>query len=151
MERVLAVGICILIFGIMHMDAAASGKASKEQGPITGAQSFNLSSEERARLERAANEGDGNAAHRLAQYYGLAVNNSEKERTWLYRAAELGNASAQYHLAYILIYDEANRSFSEAEQWLAKAKANANAETNTALYRMIGDLEGTLKEMKQGK
>lgn len=128
------------------MDVDASGKQPIEEKPITGAQSFNLTLDEREQLEREAKAGDAEAALRLSQYYGFAKTDLEREVLWLRKAAELGSASAQYNLAYTLIYVTEYKNLSEARKWLDRAKQSAAAEGKTELQRQIQGLEEELKK-----
>lgn len=84
-----------------RQDAVES--TASEGGLDTGVQ-FALTPEARRVLERRAEQGDGAAAHRIAQHYGMAggdsgfagdPKNSVEEDRWLKRASELGYESAK--------------------------------------------------------
>jgi TPR repeat protein len=75
-------------------------------------------------LEKAALDGDGAAALRLAQYYGFANVNRSEELYWLTISAEDGNPVGQYSLGFELATRErSDRNLARAVFWLRKAKA----------------------------
>jgi TPR repeat protein len=100
---------------------------------------------EREKLELQAEQGDADAALRLARYYAFAKSNPDEELKWLSRSAELGNATAQYNLAYILIYDEEHKNLDEAAKWLDRAAAGASATSDDRLKTSISELQEELQ------
>ena len=138
-------------FWLVLMGADAGGGAQKEGKPVAGIQSFDLSVDERERLEKQAEAGDAAAALQLAEYYSSAKRDVDRQVVWLRKAAELGNASAQYNLASILVNDAKHRNPSEARVWLEKARTSAYAEgdddllSRIALRRNVEALEMTLE------
>jgi TPR repeat protein len=87
-----------------HADQShADLESSADSGTI-----FALTPEARKALEHAANQGDSEAAFKIAMHYGMAggdrgivgdPKNSIEEDRWLKRSAELGNETAELNWA----------------------------------------------------
>ena len=140
--------VLLLWLLIVPMNLEAAGNSNREYKPISGAQSFDLSTPEVEDLKRKGDAGDAVAARKLSQYYGLAKNDLEQETLWLRKAAELGDLLSQHNIAYRLIHDEEYRNIDEANQWLQRAKVNAEKEGDVDMLEAVHSLEEDLHRMR---
>jgi len=107
------------LFGLLTLSIAVCGcdgnsinhaeqsRADLEGGADSGT-IFALTPEARKALEHAANQGDSEAAFKIAMHYGIAggdrgivgdPKSSIEEERWLKRSAELGNETAELNWA----------------------------------------------------
>ena len=81
----------------MDNDAPAS---ISSLSPISGAQSFALTDEQRLALIAKAEAGNPESAFRLSLYYTFTFSDAEQSMHWLSMAAKGGHGMAQHSLAY---------------------------------------------------
>ena len=87
-------------------------------------------------LERAANQGNLPARHRLAQVYSdgkLVGKDLSQVRKWLLILAEQGNPVGQKDLANLYLNSDTHQGFTDALPWFRKAAAQDNADAQCAL------------------
>jgi TPR repeat protein len=112
----------------MDKDTPASPSSG---APISGAQSFALTDEQRAALAAKAEAGDAEAAFRLAQHYGFLRQDYAQQRHWLSIAAKGGHAVAQHNLAYLLYMKD--KDLAGAAHWASESQKNGNSNAGELL------------------
>ena len=91
---------------------------------------MDLSSTDKVRLRRQANDGDGAAAWRLYDYYAYERHNERAAEPWRRRAAELDHAQAQLSLAgSIKDYGGDPKGFGESAQSAVRHLLERSART----------------------
>lgn len=112
MKLVLSIGILGAAIATGGCDTKPARQPATETIRSNGAtdtgELFALTLEERVELERKAQQGDGAAAYRISQHYGMAggdsghagdPKNGAEETRWLKQAAEAGFEPAKFALA----------------------------------------------------
>jgi TPR repeat protein len=105
----------------MENDASASASSLS---PISGAQSYALTDEQRLALAAKAEAGNADSAFRLSLYYTFTFSDAEQAMHWLSMAAKGGHGVAQHNLAYDLYM--AGTDLEKAAYWAAEAQKNGN-------------------------
>lgn len=105
----------------MENDASASASCLS---PISGAQSYALTDEQRLALMAKAEAGNADSAFRLSLYYTFTFSDAEQAMHWLSMAAKGGHGVAQHNLAYDLYMD--GTDLEKAAYWAAEAQKNGN-------------------------
>ncbi|MBO9697704.1 MAG: hypothetical protein J7499_16035 [Sphingopyxis sp.] len=89
-------------------DRKADAQASSSAAGVDGASPFDISPAERLALQQQARAGDGEAAYRLARFYGMAGGESRRaadprnlleEEKWLRLSVEAGFEPGKHSLA----------------------------------------------------
>ena len=91
------------------------------EGRVWGNAGHNLSPEELKRLTRMGREGDGEAAMRVAVYYGVHLSDLAAQRGWIETAAKNGNSNAQFLLGRDMLHGETRGGRKKAILWLRRA------------------------------
>ncbi|MGJ3700610.1 hypothetical protein [Variovorax sp. AFSI2.2] len=99
--------------------------------PISGAQSFALTDEQRTAFAAKAEAGDTESAFRLSQYYGFLRQDYAQQRHWLSIAAKGGHAVAQHNLAYQLYMKD--QDLEGATHWASESLKNGNSNAGELL------------------
>ena len=102
--------------------------------PISGAQSYALTEEQRRALADKAESGNADAAFRLSLYYTFTFSDADQAMHWLSMAAHRGHGTAQHNLAYDLYMDGAD--LAKAAYWAAEAQKNGNDEAGWLLHEI---------------
>ena len=115
----------------MDNDAPAS---ISSLSPVSGAQSFALTDEQRLALIAKAEAGNPESAFRLSLYYTFTFSDAEQSMHWLSMAAKGGHGMAQHSLAYDLYMD--GTDLEKAAYWAAEAQKNGNDEAGWLLKQI---------------
>ena len=115
----------------MDNDTPASPSSPSSPSPISGAQSFALTDEQRAAFAAKAEAGDTESAFRLSQYYGFLRQDYAQQRHWLSIAAKGGHAVAQHNLAYQLYMKD--QDLEGAAHWASESLKNGNSSAGELL------------------
>ena len=99
--------------------------------PVSGAQSFALTEEQRLAYAAKAEAGNADAAFRLSLFYTFTFSDPEQSMKWLSMAAHRGHGTAQHNLAYDLYMDGAD--LAKAAYWAEEAQKNGNDEAGWLL------------------
>ena len=118
-----------------------STQLPNSQEPVSSGSTYGLSVDAVNQLSTKANDGDGNAAFRLYQYYTFSTEDKLQRRRWLEVAANAGNSTAQYNLAHGLLE---NKNFAEARKWALAAQKNGDESAKN----LLAEIE---KEQLKGK
>lgn len=97
--------MCVALLAWMACSGAAAAHGASDE-PINLNQSLVLTDKQRVTLEDQAARGSGDAALKVALFYGFVALNPVEERRWMQIAAENGNAASQYNLYHDLIDSE---------------------------------------------
>ena len=95
--------------------------------PKSTATTFFLSEPERDALSILAEQGDANAAFRLAQFHSFVTFDEPEQLRWLFVSASAGHAIAQHQLAYTL-FMATPPDLEQALQWAERSKAAGNSD-----------------------
>src|SRR5258708_2878023 len=91
---------------ILVMTITIQGETpNKSEALAPAAGRYAIKTRELAELKDKANNGDANAAYRIALHYLLAMNAISEARPWLERAARGGVRDAQYNLGLQLFQE----------------------------------------------
>jgi TPR repeat protein len=102
---------------------------------LSTAKTFYVSPDDRTKFAEAARNGDGDAAFKFAQFYGLSVKNPERERYWLRVSASNGHPVGQFNLAYALInWGTSAGEKEEGMQLMRKYADNGNLNAISTLH-----------------
>jgi TPR repeat protein len=112
----------------MENDASAS---ASPLSPISGAQSYALTEEQRLALAAKAEAGNADSAFRLSLYYTFTFSDPDQSMRWLSMAAKGGHSIAQHNLAYDLYMN--GTDLAQAAYWAAESQKNGNAEAGWLL------------------
>jgi len=115
----------------MDNDTPASPSSPSSPSPISGAQSFALTDEQRAAFAAKAEAGDTESAFRLSQYYGFLRQDYAQQRHWLSIAAKGSHAVAQHNLAYQLYMKD--QDLEGAAHWASESLKNGNSSAGELL------------------
>src|SRR5262249_10309128 len=121
----------LCLAGSAHADHRAAESAT------LGAMTFNLTSAEIERYSHEAAAGSGEAARKLAQYFGYEKYDKKSELYWLVVGAENGDAVCQYSLWF-----NTRKATDPLEQqrsiyWLKKAAAQGDERAGFELHRCV--------------
>jgi TPR repeat protein len=92
-----------------------------DDGRVWGNAGHNLSAEELKRLTRMGREGDGEAAMKVAAYYGVHLSDLAAQRRWIETAAKNGNPDAQFLLGRDMLHGQIRGGRKKAILWLRRA------------------------------
>lgn len=96
--------------------------------PVSTASIFNLTQIEIDLLNIKANDGDSEAAFRLAQYFTFVENKSNKKKYWLEIAEKNKHPAAAYNLAFE--YFTFDKDLGKAKMWALIAFENGSEKQN---------------------
>jgi hypothetical protein len=102
------------------------GFSSAPIRPIAGAQSFDLSDSEIARLSTASEAGSADAAYRLGMYYDFVKLDSASANQYMERSAKLGSVQAQVYLGAKLVQSKDSNQHQEGLTWLKRAASSGD-------------------------
>jgi TPR repeat protein len=102
---------------------------------LSTAKTFYISPVDRIKLAEAGENGDGEAAFKLAQFYNFSVKNPELERHWLRISATNDHLVGQYNLAYTLINWGTSAEEKEEGMQLMRKYANNGNEHAIIFFR----------------
>lgn len=103
----------------------------------TGADTYQLSTEEIGVLEKLAESGNAEAAYRLSEYYQFVALDYEKNIKWLGVASEYGYVKAQSDLGCLLVlYGKTDEERKKGRYWLGVASKNGDKKAERELYRL---------------
>lgn len=91
--------------------------------PVNLNQSLVLTDTQRKTFEDEAAKGSGEAALKLAQFYGFVLLNPVEDQRWTQIGAENGSAACQYNLYHVLAESDSDFDRRRALFWLRKAAA----------------------------
>jgi len=115
----------------MDNDAPAS---ISSLSPVSGAQTFALTDDQRLALIAKAEAGNAESAFRLSLHYTFTFSDAEQAMHWLSMAARAGHGVAQHNLAYDLYMD--GTDLEKAAYWAAEAQKNGNDEAGWLLKQI---------------
>lgn len=116
------IAVCSFIFLLLVICMNAESKNSqKAETPIFGNASLVIKDQEIPVLVSKALNGSGDAALRLATFYGFVKMNSDQQRYWEQIAAENGNTVAMYNYALLLMQGTNKNDKVRAHFWMKKA------------------------------
>ena len=119
--------------------------------PVMGNQTFALSGAEIAALERNANEGDCEAAQKLANYYGFVRSDQDKQIYWLRVGADAGDVTCQTNLAMLLQTKRESAADDDAFQYLKVAADAGGADAQLMLAEAYEEGRGTTPDLSQAR
>jgi len=125
--------ICLSIFGVAPLPVLGQDRT---QEPKSANASYDLSNDQMTALIGEANNGDANAAMRLAFYFDFVTMDHNTAHMWLKKAAENGNAKAQFNLGVRTLGKGGSGACQEAKHWFLLAKDNGFAHAQRELDRI---------------
>ena len=130
----------VIMYGIFMMGATAAcgtlRQLNDEDAPISMNASFQLNEVQKIQLMDAANNGDNEAAERLAQYFDFVNGNHAAAYFWFKKAALNGHVRSQFNLGVRSLGIKTFESCTEAVSWFSLASSNGMEKAKQALDRM---------------
>lgn len=120
--------LCVVMFGACgHSENTGEARIPSENNkPVVGVAAFNLSEQEVAALEAAADKGTAEAAYRLAMYYEFVRLNTQRANQYLERAANLGSVPAKSFLGGKLLQSDDSIRREQGRRLLQEAAASGD-------------------------
>jgi hypothetical protein len=117
-------------------------------GAVNPSRIYDLGWFEKRKLKKAALDGDGEAAFRVAQYYLFLSEDRPAQMYWLGVGAKDGNKNAKYYLIDRLIDGSEPENLVEAERLLSEMEMG---EHDTESVKRQKDLRDDLEKAKKSK
>jgi TPR repeat protein len=114
---------------------------AQDEKPVIGINSFIIPAEDLEPLKTAALAGSGQAAYRLAQYYGFALLNFEEQLHWMTIAAENSDQTGIYGLGFLLAKKPDPASRIRARYWLEKSRDQGVEPTASLARQLLQELD----------
>jgi hypothetical protein len=130
----------MLSLGLLQLLASTTSCASHSAAAeMNTTQPYDLTWFQKRKLEKAALNGDAEAAFRVAQYYLFRSTDQLAQIHWLEVGAKNGSKNAQYNLVVSLIARKGPGDLDVAERLLGEMEKDANDADHTKALRYLRD------------
>jgi TPR repeat protein len=144
MRKPVIITITLVLMASCGSEAPVNNMQANEQ-PRAGNDFYALTDKEIAEKTQSANQGNGDAAFALSQYYRLVRRDVTNADLWLQVAVKNGNTVAKYNMAVYLLAD--GRSDADKQQAKILLQEAAQAGDQKAADRLKA-MEGKVGESK---